>query len=223
MATSSDQNDIRITVLISGNGSNLQALIDACKTPQLPSTQIVRVVSNRKEAYGLLRAQSAGISTTYHNLVRYKKQQSTSEEGVQIARRVYDLDLAKIILNDSPHLVVCAGWMHILSAAFVETLQNVMVPIINLHPALPGHFSGADAIHRAYLAFQAGEIKHTGVMIHKVINEVDMGEPVVTREVPLTQGESEEDVEKKIHNVEWELIIEGTAKTIESIRARSGA
>jgi phosphoribosylglycinamide formyltransferase len=213
-------NDARILVLISGNGSNLQALIDACSTTRLSSCRIVRVISNRKDAYGLIRAHDASIPTTYHNLVKYKKQQAATEAGILLARQIYDQDLAKLILEDQPDLVVCAGWMHILSASFVDTLANADIAVINLHPALPGQFNGADAIHRAYAAFQEGKIYHTGVMIHHVISEVDMGEPIVTRKIPIAKGESEEELENRIHEVEWELIVEGTAKAIQEIKAR---
>jgi phosphoribosylglycinamide formyltransferase len=211
----------RILVLISGNGSNLQALIDACDTPKLPSSRIIRVISNRKDAYGLVRAQNASIATTYHNLVKYKKQQAATEAGVLLAREAYDHDLAQLILEDKPDLVVCAGWMHILSSVFVNTLATAKIATINLHPALPGQFNGAGAIHRAYAAFQEGEIERTGVMIHHVISEVDMGEPIVTQEVPIGKGESEEELEKRIHEVEWGLIVEGTAKAIQEVRART--
>ena len=210
-----------ILVLISGNGSNLQALIDACNTPKLPWSRIIRVISNRKDAYGLVRAQKASIPTSYHNLVRYKKQQPATEAGVGLAREEYDQDLAKLIVDEKPDIVVCAGWMHILSSSFIDALVAANIAIINLHPALPGHFNGAGAIHRAYEAFERDEIRHTGVMIHHVISEVDMGPPIVTRTVPIIKGESEKDLEDRIHKVEWELIVEGTAKAIQDIRART--
>jgi Formyl transferase len=92
----------RILVLISGNGSNLQALIDACNTPRLPFSTIIRVISNRKDAYGLIRAQNASIPTAYHNLVKYKKQQAATDEGVRLAREAYDQDLAQLILDAHP-------------------------------------------------------------------------------------------------------------------------
>lgn len=211
----------RILVLISGNGSNLQALIDACDAAKLPNCRIIQVISNRKDAYGLVRAHNASIPTTYHNLVKYKKQQAASEGGILLAREAYDQDLSQLVIDAKPHLVVCAGWMHILSSVFVNALAKAEIPVINLHPALPGQFNGADAIHRAYSAFQKGEIDHTGVMIHRVISEVDMGEPIVTREVPILKGESEEELENRIHEVEWALIVEGTAKAIHELRART--
>jgi phosphoribosylglycinamide formyltransferase len=136
---------IRTTVLISGNGSNLQAVIDKIAAQQL-NAKIVRVLSNRKDAYGLERARKANIPTQYHNLVQYKKQQPATPEGVQAAREEYDAELARLILADEPELVVCLGFMHVLSPRFLEPLQAAGVRIINLHPALPGAFNGVVSI-----------------------------------------------------------------------------
>jgi phosphoribosylglycinamide formyltransferase len=121
----------RITVLISGTGTNLQALIDAQATT-LSGATIVRVISNRKNVMGLQRAENAGIPTAYHNLVQYKKRHPKEEE--QLAREEYDEDLAKLILADEPDLVVCAGFMHILSPRFLDPLAAKNVDVINLHP-----------------------------------------------------------------------------------------
>lgn len=206
-----------LLVLISGSGTNLQALIDACKSHDLPHTRISHVVSNRRSAYGLERARAADIPTTYHNLVTYKKKHADTEAGGQAAREQYDIDLAKIIVEERPTLVVCAGWMHILGAGFISSLQEAKIPIINLHPALPGAFNGSNAIGRAWEAFQRGEIAGTGVMIHYVINEVDMGEPVVVRDIDCRLGESESELETRIHEVEWEIIVEGTRKALENV------
>jgi phosphoribosylglycinamide formyltransferase len=208
----SNSTTFNITVLISGSGSNLQALIDACQpTSALPHARISHVISNRKDAYGLTRAQKAHIPTTYHNLVAYKKKQPQTEEGIKAARTQYDADLAQIILTriPCPDLVVCAGWMHILSEPFIKALQAASVPIINLHPALPGKFNGSNAIQRAYEAFQKGEITETGVMIHHVISDVDMGRPIITEEVQMRQGEELSQLEERIHQVEWKAIVEG--------------
>jgi len=132
---------IRTTILISGNGSNLQAVIDKVAAQQL-NANIVRVLSNRKDAYGLERARKANIPTHYHNLVKYKKQQPATPEGVKAAREEYDAELARLILADQPELVVCLGFMHVLSQRFLEPLEAAKVRIINLHPALPGAFNG---------------------------------------------------------------------------------
>ena len=219
-------NTFDITVLISGSGTNLQALIDACaRSSTIPNARITHVISNRKDAYGLTRAEQARIPTTYHNLVSYKRKQPDTEAGVKAARAKYDSDLAQLILTHipCPDLVVCAGWMHILTASFINALKSASVPIINLHPALPGAFSGADAIGRAYEAFQQGKIKKTGVMIHKVVGEVDMGEPVVVKEVEMKRGEPKEQLEKRIHQTEWTAIVEGVRVVLKGLeRERQG-
>lgn len=101
-------------------------------------------------------------------------------------------------MDSQPDLVVLAGWMHILSPAFLDAIP---VPIINLHPALPGAFDGANAIGRAYEAFQNGEVAKTGAMVHRVVKEVDRGEPLVVREVEMREGESLEQLEARIHEV----------------------
>ena len=206
----------RITVLISGNGTNLQALIDACSTSTIPHAQIVRVVSDRKAAYGLTRATSASIPTYYHNFVKYKKEQ----EDATKAREKYDQALAEIVLADKPDLVVCAGWMRVLSTVFLESLADAGVPVINLHPALPGQYNGTNAIGRAYEDVRDGKIDKTGVMIHYVITEVDMGEPILVKDIGISKHESLEDLEQRIHKIEWRAIVEGTNKAIERLRQK---
>jgi len=206
---SSNYSQTRITVLISGNGTNLQALIDAQEQKGLSSGKIIRVISNRKDAYGLKRAEKAQIPTAYHNLKKFKDKHP---EDIPRARLEYDVELAEIILKDEPHLVVCAGWMHILSAPFLKKLQEKGLDIINLHPALPGQFNGAKAIERAHQAFMNGEITETGVMIHYVIHEVDMGEPILVKKFPLNHP-ADDDIhvlEERIHGIEHGTIVEGT-------------
>ncbi|KAJ3410610.1 hypothetical protein HDV05_003560 [Chytridiales sp. JEL 0842] len=195
-----------IIVLISGNGSNLQSLINASQSNLLPAT-ISLVVSNKSSAYGLERAKAAGIPTLIFPLKPYKDAQKTRLE--------YDLDLADRILSEFnkyagkpvPDLVVLAGWMHILSAEFIQKLPAGK--IINLHPALPGAFDGAHAIDRAYAAFKEGLIKNTGVMVHRVIPEVDRGEVILVKEVEILETDTLEALEERIHKVEHGLIVEG--------------
>lgn len=95
------------------------------------------------------------------------------------------------------------------------------IPVINLHPALPGAFDGAHAIERAYEAFQKGEIKHSGVMVHRVVKEVDRGQPVLVREVEILPGEPLEAFEERLHQVEWKLIVEGTRKVLDEVAPSS--
>lgn len=219
-----------ITVLISGSGTNLQALIDACgQAPAtknkpappktLPHGEITHVISNRREAKGIERAQNAHIPVTYHNLLAYKNKYPATEAGIAAARVQYDVDLAQKILTHipCPDLVVCAGWMHILSHRFVDALEKANVKIINLHPALPGQFDGANAIGRALDAFQRGEISKTGVMVHEVITQVDAGRPVLVREVEIHKEDTLQDLEERIHQTEWKLIVDATAKVLEEL------
>lgn len=226
----STSTSFNLTVLISGSGSNLQALIDACgqappsKTKpsprrSLPHADITHVISNRREAYGLARAQEARIPVTYHNLLAYKKRHPDTAAGVEAARNQYDTDLAQKILTQipSPDLVVCAGWMHILSPVFIRALAAANVPIINLHPALPGQFTGSNAIGRAYEAYQRGEITGTGIMVHYVVDEVDMGEPVMVKEVECLPGEPQSALEERIHKAEWRLIVDATGKVLQDL------
>ncbi|KAJ5634964.1 uncharacterized protein N7484_008277 [Penicillium longicatenatum] len=215
---------IRTTVLISGNGSNLQAMIDQVTAGTL-NANIIRVLSNRKDAFGLQRAQKANIPTEYHNLVKYKKQHPATPEGVQAAREEYDAELARLILADQPELVVCLGFMHILSPEFLRPLEVANVRIINLHPALPGAFNGVNAIERAHAAWMEGKIDKTGVMIHDVISEVDMGHPILVREIPFRKGQ-DEDLEafgKRVHETEWITVIEGVGMVLKELAARKSA
>lgn len=103
-----------------------------------------------------------------------------------------------------------------MSPPFHETMANASVPVINLHPALPGEYDGISAIERAWNDFQAGKLKdgRTGVMVHYVINEVDRGLPIVMRQIPCIKGESLEDLTERMRAIEHQLIIEGTGLAI---------
>jgi phosphoribosylglycinamide formyltransferase len=171
---------------------------------------------SRKAAKGLERAAKASIPTTYHNLVEYKKKHP---DDINTARTSYDADLASLILSFSPRpdLIVCAGWMHIVTPSFLTPIAAQNIKIINLHPALPGEFAGTHAIDRAWKAGQEEGLTRTGVMIHEVIAEVDAGETILTKEVELREGETLDDLEERIHKVEHGLIVEGTRKVLESL------
>ncbi|KAH6724586.1 putative phosphoribosylglycinamide formyltransferase [Leptodontidium sp. 2 PMI_412] len=218
----------RATVLISGEGSNLQALIDA-STTIMPYLQIVRVISNKAKANGLNRASKASIPTKYHNLISGKYYAAGEKDSAvkQAAREKYDADLADIVLADSPDIVICAGWMHIVSPAFLDPLAEKKVPVINLHPALPGMYDGIDAIKRAYDDYHKGKLENdeTGIMIHYVISEVDRGQPIVIRKIKCRTPETLEELNERVHAQEHELILEGTAMAIHNLweeRKKSG-
>ena len=190
----------RLAVFISGNGSNLQALIDAINADALAAA-IVVVVSNRREAHGLVRAEQAHIPTLYFPLNVYL------EAGH--SREAYDADLAEMVRAYHPDLIVLAGWMHLLSPAFLNQFPQ---KVINLHPALPGQFAGTQAVERAYLAFQRGEIEQTGVMVHWVIPEVDAGPVVATAIVPIQADDSLADLQARVHVAEHWLLVEAVRK-----------
>jgi formyltetrahydrofolate-dependent phosphoribosylglycinamide formyltransferase len=196
----------RVAVLISGSGTNLQALIDAARDHVL-NAEIVLVVSNRKAAFGLERAKNAGIETLYFPLKPYRDSGRSRED--------YDSDLASSIAAFKPDLLVCAGWMHIDSGALIECFPG---RIINLHPALPGEFPGAHGIEDAFKAWQRGEIARSGCMVHHVIKDLDAGEPIVTREIPFETGDTLERYSEKIHKAEHEIIVQATKITLEKLQ-----
>lgn len=191
----------RLAVLISGSGSNLQAIIDACAAGQL-AAQVVVVVSNRRDAYGLARAERAGIPTRYFPLKPY------TDAGRP--RAEYDADLAAQVAAFAPDLVVLAGWMHVLSPTFLDRFPG---RVLNLHPALPGQFTGTHAIQRAFEAFQRGEIDHTGVMVHWVVPEVDAGPVIASSTVPILPGDTLDDLEARVHAAEHRLLVDAIAQT----------
>ncbi|RLT43353.1 MAG: phosphoribosylglycinamide formyltransferase [Chloroflexi bacterium] len=194
-----------LAVLISGSGSNLQALIDAVQDGRLKA-RIAVVVSNRKAAYGLERAARAGIPTRYHPLKPYR--------DVGRERTEYDADLAVILAEYAPDWVVLAGWMHIFSDAF---LRHYPHRIVNLHPALPGTFPGARSITDALAAYQRGEITQTGVMVHLVPDErVDEGPVLATRTVPILPDDTQDTLAARIHAAEHDLLLATLRQLIES-------
>ena len=193
----------KIVVLISGSGSNLQALMDAVENGRL-SAQIALVVSNRKAAYGLVRAKEADIPTLYHPFKPYRDAGKSRGE--------YEADLAAKIKPIQPDLIVLAGWMHILGADFLTQFPN---QVINLHPALPGQFAGTHAIDRAFDAYQNGELTHSGCMVHHVIPEIDAGAVIVQAEVPILPDDTLDDFEERMHATEHRIIVEATTKMLQ--------
>lgn len=205
----------KVTVLISGSGSNLQALIDAKKEGKLP-VEICQVISSSKKAYGLVRASENGLSSKVQSLFKYTKDLAKDDkEGRSRARVQFESDLADLILEDSPDLIVCAGWLLILGPTFLKKLNSI--PIINLHPALPGAFDGTThAIEMAWNKCQEEKSPLiAGCMVHYVIEEVDRGEPLVIKELEIVPGqESLDDYETRVHEAEHVAIVEATLKAL---------
>ncbi|KAK2693638.1 hypothetical protein QWA68_008720 [Fusarium oxysporum] len=210
-----DQSPCRILVMASGFGSNFQALIDAISTGSLPNSRIISLIVNRRNAHATIRAEKAGIPWQYFNLIShgFLEKGETDEQKVTEGRRKYDAALAEKILSadEKPELIVLAGWMHVFSTAFLDPIQKAGLNVINLHPALPGEFDGANAIERAYDEFKAGRLTRSGIMAHYVIAEVDRGTPILVKEIEW-KGEDLEQYKEKVHSHEHELIVNATAK-----------
>ena len=196
MYEQAQQKRARLVVFISGSGSNLQAILDAIAANAL-AAQVMLVVSNRKAAYGLVRAAQAGIPTHYAPLKPF------TDRGQ--SREAYDDVLAQQVRSYQPDLLVLAGWMHIFSPAFLAQFAN---RIINLHPALPGMLPGKDAIHEAYQRFQQGEITQSGCMVHYVVPEVDAGPVIAQTMVPFAPGDTRDAFATRMHVAEHGLIVE---------------
>ena len=183
----------KLVVLISGNGSNLQAILDACASGGL-CAQVVAVVSNHADAYGLERARGANVPAVVKSKAKMQD------------RRAYDAELAELVAAYQPDWVVLAGWMRVLTMTFLQRFPN---RVVNLHPALPGTFPGTHAIERAFEAYQRGEINHTGVMVHLVPDEgVDCGPVLASEVVPILPGDTLAMLEARIHVVEHRLLVQ---------------
>lgn len=187
-----------LVVLLSGSGSNLQAILDACASGELPAT-VAAVLSNKAGAYGLERARQAGVPAV------------VIEKARDEDRCSYDARLADGVAVYRPDWIVLAGWMRILTSAFLDRFPN---RVLNLHPALPGTFPGTHAIERAFEAWQRGEIDHSGVMVHLVPDEgVDVGPVLGREEILFHSGESLEQFESRVHLAEHRLLV----KTVRAV------
>lgn len=192
----------RLIVLISGSGTNLQAILDAIVGGELDA-RVELVISNRKAAYGLVRAAEVGVPTLYFPLKAY------TDAGN--SRAAYDRDLAERVGALAPDLVVLAGWMHVLSPTFLNCFPR---QVINLHPALPGLFPGIDAIERTFDAYQRGEVAVGGCMVHYVIPEVDAGEVIGKVEVPIQPDDTLESFETRLHDAEHRLLVQSVKQVL---------
>ena len=167
-----------IVVLISGNGSNLQAIIDACKQKKINGT-LRAVFSNKADAFGLERAREAGMAA--HAL-------SASQFA---SREAFDRELVQEIDAYAPDVVVLAGYMRILSPAFVAHYAG---RLLNIHPSLLPKYPGLNT-HRQVL--ENGDAEH-GTSVHFVTDELDGGPVILQAKVPVFEGDSEEDVTARV-------------------------
>ena len=176
----------RIVVLISGHGSNLQALIDAQQRDELGGGQIVAVVSNRAEAYGLQRAQQANIPAEH-----LSHKDFATREG-------FDAALMTRIDTYAPDLVVLAGFMRILTPAFVQHYAGKMV---NIHPSLLPKYPG---MHTHARAIEAGDQEH-GASVHYVTEGVDEGPVILQGRVPILADDTPDTLQQRVHALEHQL------------------
>lgn len=179
---------LALGVLISGSGTNLQALIDAIAAGTLDA-RITVVISNKEAAYGLERARRAGIPAIHIDPARYGDY------------RAYNHAIREALENHGVELVVMAGYMRLLGS---EVLRAYPGAVVNLHPALLPSFPGASAIHDA---FEWG-VKVTGVTVHYADEEFDRGPIICQEPVRIEETDTVEMLEAKIHAVEHRLLPE---------------
>lgn len=190
----------KLAVLVSGSGTNLQAIIDATTTSLLPNAEIAIVISNKKDAYALQRAKKKGI----HNLFLNPKDFSNSTE--------YDTKLIEIMQEYKVDLIILAGYLRILSKELVIAFSN---KIINIHPALLPKFGGkgmyGEKVHEAVL--QAKE-KESGCTVHFVDNGVDTGPIIAQKKVPVLEGDTVQTLQKRVLAEEHKLLVESIKKIL---------
>ncbi|WP_342624568.1 phosphoribosylglycinamide formyltransferase [Pseudomonas alkylphenolica] len=174
-----------VVVLLSGTGSNLQALIDSVRTGDSP-VRIRAVISNRADAYGLQRARDAGIDTAVLDHKAF--------EG----REAFDAALVELIDGYQPQLVVLAGFMRILSAGFVRHYQG---RLLNIHPSLLPKYKG---LHTHQRALEAGDKEH-GCSVHFVTEELDGGPLVVQAVIPVELDDTPERLAQRVHRQEHQI------------------
>ncbi len=201
----------RLVLLASGSGTNLQAVLDAC-TDRTLDAEVVLVVVNRRSAFAASRAERHGIPSVFRPLGPFRERLGEGQD----ARRAYDASLAEEIATYDPDLVVQAGWMHLFSSSFLDRFPG---QVINLHPALPGMFPGAQAIEDAWVAHQQLGLDHTGVMVHWVPDEgVDDGPVLASERVPILAGDTRESLEARMHEVEHRLLVSALAEVVKGER-----
>ena len=188
----------RIAVLVSGGGTNLQALIDAQKAGQLGGGEIVAVLSSKEGAYALERAAKAGIP----GFVLPRK--SFPDNGAMTRAIVDELQSLQV------DLVALAGFLHILTGEIVAAYPNA---ILNVHPALIPSFCGAGAyglhVHEQALAYG---VKVTGATVHFVNEEPDGGPIVLQKAVPVREGDTPEALQRRVmEEAEWQILPQAVA------------
>lgn len=189
---------VRTAVLISGNGSNLQAIIDAANAPDYPA-EIVLVLCNKEEAFGLKRAENADIPTVIIPHQHYA------------SREEFDRMMDASLRNHAIELVVMAGFMRILSDWFVQQWTG---KLINIHPSLLPKYKGLDTHARA---LAAGDAEH-GATVHWVTPELDSGEIIVQEAIAILPGDTAATLKERIHALEHVIYPKAVAKVAKDMQ-----
>ncbi len=176
----------KIAVLISGNGSNLEALIDACKK-NLINGSVEIVISNNPDAYGIQRAKNHSINYKIIDNNRF------------VTREDFDRALVEELQDSNPDLIVLAGFMRILTPVMIEAFKNM---IINIHPSLLPKYPGLDT-HNSVV--KNGDLKH-GVTIHYVNEVLDGGQIIAQGEISVNANETSEELKTRIHAIEHVML-----------------
>lgn len=174
-----------IVVLISGKGSNLQAIINEINAGKI-NAKISVVISNRPDAGGLKRAKKAGIPTQILDHTEFE------------SRQAFDTQLGQIIIKYKPDLVVLAGFMRILSDQFVKQFEG---KLINIHPSLLPAYRGLHTHRRAL----EDKVQEHGASVHFVIPELDAGNVIIHGIVPVNTDDNETSLAKRVHQVEHQI------------------
>ena len=180
---------LRVAVLVSGSGSNLQVLINAMQAGALP-IEIVGVISNREDAYAITRANDAAIPVAVLSHVA---------SGKRMGIKTFETHASAQLSAWQPDLIVLAGFMRVLSGAFID---NAPAPMINLHPALLPAYKGLDTHQRA---IQAGE-RHHGCSIHVVTAELDAGAVLTQALLEVNQKDTADSLQARIQKGEHQLL-----------------
>ncbi len=190
VATSkAESKPLRVAVLVSGNGSNLQVLIDAMQSGALP-IEIVGVISNNQEAFAVTRAKNAGINVAVLSHVA---------SGKRMALKTFEKHAFEQLTTWQPDLIVLAGFMRVLSADFIEQSP---APMINLHPALLPAYKGLDTHQRAV---NAGDRVH-GCSIHLVTAELDSGQVLTQALLNISPKDCGESLQSRVQQLEHKLL-----------------
>ena len=182
MPQTTPDSPLALVVLISGNGSNLQAIIDAIEEQDLQA-EVRAVISNNPDAYGLTRARNANITAEVLDHRDFPSRES------------YDQALQLLIDQFQPDLVVLAGFMRILTEDLVNHYQGRM---LNIHPSLLPKYQGLNTHQRV---LEAGDNVH-GVSVHFVTPELDGGPVIIQAEVPVHPGDTPDDLAQRVHQQE---------------------